>query len=117
VASIDEINRFLKEFKRRLSMRGKFLFVLRDVNLATLSSLGITVKHAKEIINNLTYEDYCLGPEKDKNDPKGNIWCFGSKINGSEIYIKLSDHFSFDNAKCVSFHVACDKLTYPHKGH
>jgi hypothetical protein len=117
LATIEEITNFLKEFKQRLVQKGKFDFIeWRSINRDTLTYLGITPHHVKQVIAGLTYENYCFGPEKDRDRPKGDLWCFGVSYSGEEIYIKLSDNFSYDRAKCISFHVACEKLSYPYRG-
>jgi len=55
------------------------------------------------------------GPEKDRDRKRGNIWEFGAEIDNEEVYIKLSDDFSRNIAKCISFHKAEFKISYPYK--
>ena len=87
-ASKSDVTRFLIDFKR--AAQNRFIFVQRKVNLDCLSRQGITIKGVKNIILALTYRDYMSGPKKDKDRKTGHIWEFGTKINNTEVYIKLS---------------------------
>lgn len=107
---------FLKEFKVRMEKRDGFMFYkFRGVNRDTLSYLGIQISHVKEIISALTFEDYSEGPVVSENPKLGNLWIFGAIYNGCELYIKLSDKFSFDKATCVSFHFPTQRMPFPFK--
>lgn len=108
-----EITAFLKDYKKYL--QSKFYFVQRQKNLQTLTQLGITIRHAKEIIAGLSYCDYCSGPLDDRDRPGRRLWEFGYSISGKNIYIKLSDDFSSGYAKCISFHIAEFELEFPCK--
>jgi len=99
-----EITAFLRNFKRLA--QNNFTFIHRKKNLDFISQLGITIRQAKIIIMQLIYKDYHKGPEKDRDRKRGNIWEFGTKIDNEEVYIKLSDDFSRNIAKCISFHKA-----------
>ncbi len=113
MASIQEITDFLKKFKHILTQG--FIIIHRNEYKTTCSYLGITISDVKDTISQLTYKDYSNGPEKDKGRPGNMIWEFGVHIQGEEIYIKLSDDFSFDRAKCLSFHIAAHPIKLPHK--
>jgi len=108
-----EITDFLKEFKRNLSK--KFTFIPRRGNMDTLTKFGLTVKHVKQILANLTHKNYFNGPSRDRDRKTKMVWEFGTHIGGEEIYIKLSDDFSFSVAKCISFHEAERPIIYPFK--
>jgi len=110
----EEVIKFLKEFKKY--SQDKFTFIQRKKNLLTLSYLGITIGEAKNIIYSLTYENYSAGPTKDMDNPGSKIWVFGAIIENMEVYIKLSADFNSGYAKCISFHIAKNKLVYPLKG-
>lgn len=107
----EEITHFLKEFKRYAQKQ--CTFIPRQKNVLTMSYLGITVKEAKQIILQLTYVQYCDGPQDDRDNPGHNVWEFGVCITNHELYIKLSDDFTGDVAKCLSFHIAKQDLLYP----
>jgi hypothetical protein len=111
--SIQEITDFLKKFKHSLTQG--FIIIPRNDYKATCSYLGITISDVKDTISQLTYKDYMKGPEKDTGRPGNMIWEFGVHMQGEEIYIKLSDDFSFDGAKCLSFHIAVHPIKLPHK--
>jgi len=116
VPTPEEITRFLKEFKRRMENRDGFIFhSFRGVNRDTISYLGIHVSQVKEIISGLTYENYSNGPDISDDPKLGNLWVFGTSYNNQPLYIKISDNFSFDKAKCISFHFPCDNMTFPYK--
>ena len=113
MATIQEVTSFLKQFKHVL-LQG-FTFIPRKKNLDTVIYLGITIPYVKMIFSQLTYEDYISGPEKDRDRPSNMIWEFGIHAQGKDIYIKLSDDFSFNKAKCISFHIADYPIKYPYK--
>ena len=108
-----EITEFLKKFKHVLTQG--FIIIPRNDYKLTCSYLGITISDVKDTISQLTYKDYINGPEKDKDKPGNMIWEFGVRMLGEVIYIKLSDDFSFDRAKCLSFHIAAHPIKLPHK--
>ncbi len=113
MVSPQEITDFLKKFKHVLSV--DIVFIPRRDNVATIAYLGITIAYVKTILSQLTYKDYIRGPLSDKAKPGNMLWEFGVNIQGEDIYIKLSDDFGFDRAKCISFHIATYPLVYPHK--
>lgn len=81
-----------------------------------LVDLGLNKQTQKDEILSLTVEDYCSGPNPDKDLP-GQIWVFGKVIGAQEIYIKLkiAEIGSEKIAKCISFHPADHKLCFPYK--
>ena len=83
--------------------------------MQSIAALGITIPQAVNIILNLNYKNYCSGPETDKIYPKHHLWVFGYEHEGEEIYIKLSDDFGHNIAKCISFHKADFVMQYPYK--
>ena len=91
-----EITGFLKKFKYVLLQ--EFVFIKRKKNLDTVSYLGIKISYIKTLFAQLTYKDYISGPEKDKDRQGNMVWQFGIHVQGEEIYIKLSDDFSFNRA-------------------
>ena len=113
IPTASEIIAFLRKFKRLA--QNNFTFVHRKKNLDSISRLGIKIRQAKTVIMQLTYENYHKGPEKDRDRKKGNIWEFGTEIDSEEVYIKLSDDFSHNIAKCISFHKAEFEMSFPYK--
>ncbi len=106
------VTQFLKQFKQIARVRG-INVIPRRINKINLISLGITERIRETIILSLTPEDFCKGPEPDRDRP-GDLWFFGKTENGDEIYIKLkiADANGTDIAKCLSFHRAEHKLKY-----
>jgi hypothetical protein len=112
----EKVAKFLKEFKK-IATAGRGLDLIpRAENIACLAELRITKKNQKEEIMNLTVDDYCEGPEPDKDRP-GEVWLFGKRISGKEVYIKLkiAQVGKETIAKCLSFHPAKHPLCFPFK--
>ena len=112
----EKVAKFLKEFKK-IATTGRGLDLIpRAENIACLAELRITKKNQKEEIMNLTVDDYCEGPEPDKDRP-GEVWLFGKRISGKEVYIKLkiAQVGKETIAKCLSFHPAKHPLCFPFK--
>jgi hypothetical protein len=109
----EAISRFLKEFKTVARRRGVD-FVPREAFICTLTSLGITKAICQDELLSLSAEDYCQGPEDDRDRP-GEVWVFGRYFEGKEIYIKLklANGGRETIAKCLSFHVAEFPLCFP----
>ena len=114
VTDRDNVREFLEEFKE-IVVSGIGLDVIkRKDNMAALVELGITSNIRKEIILNLSVDNYSSGAEPDTDRP-GEVWIFGGKINDKEIYIKLKvDKYGGEKfAKCISFHPARYTLNFP----
>ncbi len=76
--------------------------------------LGLSVMNVKNILLELTKEDYSEGPRVDIEEG-GHFWVFGKEIDNREIYIKLN--LGGENRKviCHSFHFAKTKMNFPKK--
>ena len=109
-----ETREFLSEVKRIIP-KG-FDLVDRRENLEELASLGITKRDCRQIVLSLSVEDYCKGPENDRDRP-GYVWTFGHRLEGEDIYIKLKiiKVEEEEMVKCISFHKAKHPLEYPFK--
>ena len=105
--------KFLNEFKIIAKKRGVY-FVPREEFVSTLISLGITRAICKDELLSLSVDDYCRGPENDRDRP-GRIWVFGKRFEGRELYIKLKIAKAGKEtiAKCLSFHPAEFPLCFP----
>ncbi|MBA2873167.1 hypothetical protein HNQ85_003505 [Anoxybacillus calidus] len=119
---IQLINRVLVQIKRIISESpDNFrLLTTREKNERTLLKLGFTPNNARDEILRLSYKDYIAGPEDNKSEfgsKEGNIWEFGKKINGLDIYIKihLVPTKYGTQCVCISFHEAEFPLSYPYK--
>jgi len=83
-----EIRDFLVEFKGIMAKGRGLNIVNRRENIDTLAKMGLTKKNLIEEIMTLSVENYCQGPEPDRDRP-GAIWVFGKQIGAEEIYVKL----------------------------
>ena len=108
-----QIAEFLKRFKS--FAQTQWTLVPRKKNLDFIMEMGITIAQVKMTLLGLKVTDYCSGPDEDRDRKGIQIWVFGTKINDHEIYIKLSDDFRGDQAKCLSFHKAEFPLKKPFK--
>jgi hypothetical protein len=107
----------LLEFKK-IMVTGRGLDIVnRRETIEGLARLGLTKKNLIDEIMALSVENYCQGPEPDRDRP-GEIWVFGKQIGAEEIYIKLKvAHVGKEKiAKCISFHTADFPLCYPYRG-
>jgi hypothetical protein len=114
-AKPEEIGRFLQEFKQVARKRG-IDFIPRSEFMGALALLGLTKRNCRDELFNLSAEDYCQGPDEDRDRP-GYVWVFGKRIEGREIYIKLKLARVGEEiiAKCLSFHPADYPLRFPLK--
>ena len=112
----ESAGKFLKEFKR-IATEGRGIDIVpRRKNQNSLAKLELNKRNCRDEILNLSVTDYCDGPKPDKDKP-GEIWEFGKKISGEEVYIKLKIAQVANEriAKCISFHVAEFPLCFPYK--
>ncbi len=118
VSMIPDINALLIEVKKAVSS-GCFTLEDRWKNLHALSKYGYTLNDVKLAIGRLTYQDYCWGPELDRDTSRGGeFWLCGCSIGGVTWYIKLKLLSKADGNEvlCLSFHEAKYKLTFPYRG-
>ncbi|MFP4641848.1 MAG: hypothetical protein ACLFPU_06700 [Dehalococcoidia bacterium] len=89
-------------------------WVPRRGNNECIAELGFTLRDVKDVILDLSVADYCDGPCQDR-DEKGDVWIFGTVIEGSEVYIKLklTEIKGFRWVRVMSFHFSSSPLTYP----
>lgn len=85
----------------------------RKKNINTLSELEITSSQMKEEILSLEPINYYCGPDKDTLNHGDDMWVFGKKIKGREVYIKITLGGYNNSTLCISFHIAEHKITYP----
>jgi hypothetical protein len=115
-ANRSEVTEFLNLFKGCVNLQ-RYSIRDRDKNIQTLIDLGINPNERIEIMLSLVPEDYVKGPEPDKMESDKEVWIFGKKHSGGEIYIKLrvvedTKHRGF-RALVWSFHPAEKKMHYP----
>lgn len=115
--SQEDVEQFLENFKA--CWDGKVVPRTDSKNDDTLTILGITPRHRMEEVKRLRYVDYFRGPSPDHDGIPGKEWWeFGLRIKVYEIYIKIRIYKKGNGkygAKCMSFHIAEEKITYPFK--
>lgn len=109
-ATKEEINSFLKDFRRLMSQPEKFLFVNRRYNF---TSLGLTLEQAKYEILTLKYIHYDRGPSPDHRGDGTEVWEFGKPVEDDMAYIKLK--IEDDICKCISFKPSSGPFTLPYR--
>jgi hypothetical protein len=85
----------------------KYSLIPRRKNMDTLARLGLTSEAVFTEIYALTYADYYLGPEIDRDYPDSDpLWVFKTKIDDYFIYIKFKIIYH-DNGdlRIISFHI------------
>lgn len=118
MASYDEIDSFLRNFKSKKNLiADNFLFRLdRPSNAQTVADLDIAPNRVQEIIDQLIVEDYVQGPETDTLHHLSEWWVFGKTVKKREVYIKLSLGATDGPVLCISFHYPTRvPLVYPFK--
>ena len=113
-ANMGSVRKFLDKFKT-IALKNGIKFVNRKKNRHALVDLNISRKNRTKEILSLAIEDYCEGPQIDKDDSTViNVWIFGKVVKRKEVYIKIKIEKSVV-AKCISFHEADYPLSYPYK--
>ena len=109
----EAVRAFLRAFKKVAQEQGIY-FVTREGFMEAMEWLGFTKANCRDEILNLTVDDYCEGPDPDRDMP-GEVWVFGISTSGTDIYIKLklAPVGSQTIAKCLSFHPAKHPLRFP----
>ena len=115
MASIQEVEAFLKEFTFKMKVFDILFRDERKKNTQALLSLEITPLVRKEIIENLVVTEYSEGPLDDNLYGIASMWVFGKKIKKTEVYIKLSMGQANSRVLCISFHDAEHPMKYPLK--
>jgi len=98
----------------KMAAAARFVFVRRRENLETLAQLGITRQHAEDLVLGLTPTDYSNGPAPDHNNLGLEMWVFGLRIGGSEVYVKIQVIADPpERCVCISFHESERPMYYP----
>lgn len=113
ISSPEEVQYFLTQFQERKTASG-LVFLERSKNLQALLDLEIGAADREELIDRLTVQDYYKGPRPD-SIRVGDVWEFGSKLKGKEIYIKLAIGLFQGPVLCLSFHRAERKIRFPYR--
>lgn len=111
--TIEDVNKFLDEFRVKAKVFGIIFRDDRKKNTETLFALGISGRIREQIVFSLTGEDYSQGPILDTLNEGYDMWVFGKDYNGTELYIKITIVEGY--ALCISFHEAEHSIIYPFK--
>lgn len=115
MATAKEVERFLAKFKQKAKVFGIVFRDDRGKNMQTLLELEITPKFREQVIANLEYVDYAEGPLPDLLNKMSDMWVFGKRVKGREVYIKITMGANNASAICISFHIAEQSITYKFK--
>jgi hypothetical protein len=115
MATKQEVEHFLNDFKVKLRTFRIIFWDERGKNSQTLLDLDISSNKRKEIIEKLTFEDYSQGPIEDQIYGLPSMWVFGKDVKGAEVYIKISMGKLNSETICISFHPAEYNMNYPLK--
>ena len=109
-----DVEQFLNQFKIKLKVFD-VVYVGRGKNAQALLDMEWVPAARTKILENLETDDYSEGPLEETIHGAGNMWVFGKKISGSEIYIKIAMGQQNNSVICISFHKAEQPLKYPFK--
>ncbi|MEZ4777083.1 MAG: toxin [Bacteroidia bacterium] len=114
IPNLEEIDYFLYGFR---ALKKKFGMIIYDrrKNFKALLDLEITAEEREHILDNLSARDYYKGPKPDGVRIGAMYWEFGTMVNGTEVYIKISKGLGNQAVACFSFHPAERKIKYPYK--
>jgi hypothetical protein len=85
-----DVELFLNDFKLKMQFMGITFFDDRLKNSKTLTILEIAPAKRKQILQDLSIEDYSEGPIEEIVFMGCPLWVFGKSFKGYEIYIKIS---------------------------
>lgn len=103
MATKEEIERFLIDFKYKLGFWGLIFRSDRDKNFKTLTALEYQVKDVKKELNELEIIHYAQGPVEEILFGGALMWIFGKSIQNKEVYIKITMGQPSDSVICISF--------------
>ena len=115
MATKDEVERFLLNFKEKVKIYNIVYRDDRGKNAQILAELDITPKYRTDVIMKLKVNDYSEGPIPDTLNHLGDMWVFGKDVKGREVYIKITMGVPGNSTICISFHIAEYKMKYPLK--
>jgi hypothetical protein len=110
MASKDEVEAFLRDFKTKLSIWDIIYRDDRGKNAQTLADLEIRPVDRTKIIESITAGDYCDGPVEEKLYKGAGMWVFGKEVKKNEVYIKITLGFMYFFSRCrVSYELSFKK--------
>lgn len=115
MATREEVQQFLNDFFVKYKVFGILFRDLRQKNTKALLTLEISPNKRKEIIEDLKVNNYSEGPLDDNLYGIASMWVFGTMVNNTEVYIKISLGNFGSQVICISFHDAEHAMSYPFK--
>lgn len=115
MASVSEIEGFLRDFKHKLDFWGLIFRSDRGKNFTTIIQLEYNIADVKKVLRELELGDYAEGPLEETLYNGADMWVFGKWFQAKEVYIKISMGLPSDKAFCISFHFSDRALNYPYK--
>lgn len=117
MATSREVESFLQQFCVCVEFGAKVQFRRTPKNVQGLIDLNMTEAQVIGRVLKLTLFDYCRGPEPDGDEDGKEIWVFGCREAGTEVYVKLrlDPTKPFSRPVVRSFHPAEYPLAFPHK--
>jgi len=115
MATRQEVESFLNEFKAKMKIWDVLFRSDRDSNIQALADLDIRPIDRKKVLEKLKSTDYSEGPLEEKLHGGSNMWVFGKDINKQQVYIKITMGSANRQVICISFHKAKFKMNFPLK--
>lgn len=115
MATKDEVDKFLKEFKLKTEVYNIVFRDDRGKNQQTLLELDITPSYRLDVIRKLNVDDYSDGPLPDALNKGPAMWVFGKLVKQKEVYIKITMGNVNSSTICISFHLSEHPITYKFK--
>jgi len=115
MATRQEVESFLNEFKAKMKICDVLFRSDRDSNIQALADLDIRPIDRKKVLEKLKSTDYSEGPLEEKLHGGSNMWVFGKDINKQQVYIKITMGSANRQVICISFHKAKFKMNFPLK--
>ena len=79
--------------------------------------LGFTEKDVLDVLMQLEIKNYSSGPLEDESTHGNDVWIFGTRFEGTDLYIKLTLAQEIGKTMqtiVISFHEAKYPLTFPY---
>jgi hypothetical protein len=115
MATRQEVESFLNEFKAKMKIWDVLFRSDRDSNIQALADLDIRPIDRKKVLEKLKSIDYSEGPLEEKLHDGSNMWVFEKDINKQQVYIKITMGSANRQVICISFHKAKFKMNFPLK--
>ena len=113
MATKQEVENFLEEFKGKMKIWDILFRADRDSNMQALADLDIRPIDRKKVLEKLKSTDYSEGPLEETLHGGSKMWVFGKDINKQQVYVKITMGSANRQVICISFHRAKFKMNFP----